>query len=59
LAKSIGGINYDFSLNPPCGTLVPNSPRAGMQQGLVIFKWVCGGLPKVTSNIYRRVYMSA
>jgi hypothetical protein len=33
MAKSIGGINYDLPLDPPCGTLVPNSPRAGMQQG--------------------------
>ena len=32
-AKSIGGTYYDLPLDPPCGTLVPNSPRAGMQQG--------------------------
>ena len=31
--KSIGATYYDLPLDPPCGTWVPNSPRAGMQQG--------------------------
>ena len=31
--KGIGATYYDLPLDPPCGTWVPNSPRAGMQQG--------------------------
>jgi len=56
--KSIGATYYDLPLDPPCGTWVPNSPRAGMQQGQVIFSGCMGDSIKLQATSTGK-YMSA